>query len=77
MTRQPIWTITAEPLLAPFDGVVIGVQINPESTIPGVRQGRSSAIGFGQLADGKLTDVHVAYVHVREVLVSQGDPVAG
>ncbi|MCY4398485.1 MAG: M23 family metallopeptidase [Gemmatimonadetes bacterium] len=75
-TRNEDWHGWREPLLAPFDGVVIGVQINPESTVPGVRgQGRSSAIGFGRLADGELTDVHVAYVHVREVLVSQGDTV--
>ena len=65
-----------EPLLAPFDGVVIGIQINPETTVPGVRgQGRSSAILFRRVVDGELTDVHVAYVHVREVLVSQGDTV--
>ena len=37
--------------------------------------GRSSAIGFQQLVDGEPTDVHVAYVHVREVTVSQGDTV--
>ena len=39
---------------------MIGVQINPETTVPGVRgQGRSSAILFRQLADGEPTDVHV------------------
>ena len=48
-------------------------QPNPESTVPGVRgQGRSSAIGFGQLTDGELTDVHVAYVHVRMDLEAMG-----
>lgn len=75
-TRNEDWHGWREPLLAPFDGVVIGVQINPETTVPGVRgPGRSSAIGFRQLVDGELTDVHVAYVHVREVTVSAGDTV--
>ena len=75
-TRNEDWHSWREPLLAPFDGVVLGFQINPESTLPGVRgSGRSSAILFQQLVDGELTDVHVAYVHVREVTVSQGDTV--
>ena len=75
-TRNEDWHSWREPLLAPFDGVVLGFQINPESTVPGVRgSGRSSAILFQQLVDGEPTDVHVAYVHVREVTVSQGDTV--
>ena len=75
-TRNEDWHSWREPLLAPFDGVVIGSQINPETTVPGVRgQGRSSAILFRQLTDGELTDVRVVYVHVREVFVSQGDTV--
>ena len=42
---------------------VLGFQINPESTLPGVRgSGRSSATLFQQLVDGEPTDVHVAYV---------------
>ena len=75
-TRNEDWHSWREPLLAPFDGVVIGIQINPETTPPGVMgSGRSSAIGFQQLLDGEPTDIHVAYVHVREVTVSQGDTV--
>ena len=75
-TRNEDWHGWREPLLAPFDGVVLAIQINPESTVPGVRgSGRSSAIGFVQLVDGEPTDLHVAYVHVREVLVSAGDTV--
>lgn len=75
-TRNEDWHSWREPLLAPFDGVVAGFQINPESTVPGVRgEGRSSAILFRQLVDGAPTDVHFAYVHVREVIVSQGDTV--
>ncbi|MDE2793923.1 MAG: M23 family metallopeptidase [Gemmatimonadota bacterium] len=75
-SRNEDWHSWREPLLAPFDAVVIAIQINPESTLPGIRgSGRSSAIGFQQLVDGQPTDVHVAYVHVREVAVSQGDTV--
>ncbi|WP_419949175.1 M23 family metallopeptidase [Candidatus Palauibacter sp.] len=75
-TRNEDWHSWREPLLAPFDGEVFGVQINPDSTVPGVRgEGRSSAIGFRQWVDGEPTDVYVAYVHVREVVVSEGDTV--
>ena len=75
-TRNEDWHGWGEPLLAPFDGVVLVIQINSESTVPGVRgSGRSSAIGFGQIVDGEQTDVHVVYAHVREVLVSEGDTV--
>ncbi|WP_419166118.1 hypothetical protein [Candidatus Palauibacter sp.] len=59
-TRNEDWHGWRERLLAPFDGVVLGIRINPESTVPGVRgSGRSSAIGFAQLVDGEPTDVHV------------------
>ncbi len=75
-TRNEDWHSWREPLLAPFDGVVIGFQLNPETTVPGVRgSGRSSAILFQQLVDGEPTGIQVAYVHVREVTVSQGDTV--
>ena len=74
--RNEDWHGWRELLLAPFDAVVLAIQINPESSVPGVRgSGRSSAILFGQLVDGERTDVHVAYVHVREVYVSEGDTV--
>lgn len=63
--RNEDWHGWRELLLAPLDAVVLAIQINPESTVPGVRgSGRSSAILFGQLVDGERTDVHVAYVHV-------------
>jgi len=75
-SRNEDWHSWREPLLAPFDAVVIAIQINPESTLPGIRgSGRSSAIGFQQLVDGQPTDVHVAYVHVGEGTVSEGDAV--
>ena len=36
-TRNQDWHSWREPLLAPFDGVVLGFQIHPECTLPGVR----------------------------------------
>ncbi|MGH7475310.1 MAG: M23 family metallopeptidase [Longimicrobiales bacterium] len=75
-TRNEDWHSWREPLLAPFDGVVLIVHINPNSTVPGVRgEGRSSAILFRRGFDDDPTAVQVAYVHVREVLVSEGDTV--
>lgn len=74
--RDEDWHSWRAPLLAPFDGIAVGFQINPETTSPGVRgSGRSSTILFQQLVDGEPTDVHVAYVLDREVTVSQGDAV--
>ncbi len=75
-TRNEDWHSWREPLLAPFNGIVIGFQINPETNLPGAMgSGQSSAIGFQQLVVGEPTDVHVAYIHVREVTVAQGDTV--
>ena len=75
-TRNEDWHGWREPLLAPFDGVVLIVQLNPDSTVPGVRgQGRSSAILFRRGLEADPMAVQMAYVHVREVLVSEGDTV--
>jgi hypothetical protein len=75
-TRNEDWFSWGEPLLAPFGGVVLLVSINPESTVPGVRgQGRSSAILFRRGLEEDPLAVQVAYVHVRDVLVSAGDTV--
>lgn len=75
-TRNEDWHGWREPLLAPFDGVVLIIQINPETTVPGVRgEGRSSAILFRRGLEDDPEAVQVAYVHVREVLVSEGDTV--
>ena len=74
--RNEDWHSWREPLLAPFDGVVIAIQIGPETNLPGVPgTGRAGVIGLQQRVDGEPTDVHVAYVHVREVTVSPGDTV--
>jgi len=75
-SRNEDWYGWREPLLAPFDGVVVIVQINPASTLPGVRgEGRSSAILFRRGLEEDPAAVQVAYVHVREVLVAEGDTV--
>ena len=65
----------SEPSLGAEDHVpdALAADCVVETTTPGVMgSGRSSAIGFQQLVDGEPTDVHVAYVHVREVTVSPG-----
>ena len=75
-TRNEDWYSWREPLLAPFDGVVLIVAINPITTQPGIRgPGRSSAILFRRGLEDDPMAVQVAYVHVREVLVSEGDTV--
>ena len=75
-TRNEDWHAWREPVLAPFDGVVLVIQINPETTVPGVRgEGRSSAILFRQGMEDDPAAVQVAYVHVRELLVAEGDTV--
>ncbi len=75
-TRNEDWYSWREPLLAPFDGVVLIVSINSETTIPGAfGPGRSSAILFRQGIEDDPEAVQVAYIHVREVLVSEGDTV--
>ena len=35
-TRNEDWHSWREPLLTPFDGVVLGILINPESTLPAI-----------------------------------------
>lgn len=75
-SRNEDWYGWREPLLAPFDGVVLIIQINSESTVPGVRgEGPSSAILFRKGVQDEPDAVQVAYIHVREVLVSEGDSV--
>lgn len=75
-TRNEDWFSWREPVLAPFDGVVLVVHINPETTVPGqMGPGRSSAILFREGLEDDSDAVQVAYVHVREVTVSVGDTV--
>lgn len=75
-TRNEDWFGWREPVLAPFDGVVLIVHINPVTTTPGqFGPGRSSAILFRQGDADDAGAVQVAYVHVREVVVEEGDTV--
>jgi hypothetical protein len=75
-TRNEDWHGWREPLLAPCDGVVVGISLNPKSATPGeFGSGRSSAMVFrcGVAEDHEA--VQVAYVHIREVQVKDGDTV--
>lgn len=75
-TRNDDWFSWREPVLAPFDGVVLVVQANPETTSPGrFGPGRSSAILFREGFDEDPDAVQVADVHVRELTVAVGDTV--
>lgn len=65
------WFGWGEPLLAPFDGVVVSVDLNPTTNQPGVRgEGPASVVVF-ERADG----VRVVYGHIRDPLVEAGDTV--
>ncbi len=75
-TRNEDWYGWREPLLAPCDGVVLIVSLNPETTTPGeFGSGRSSAMLFRCSLDDDAHAVKVAYIHVREVTVAEGDTV--
>lgn len=75
-TRNEDWHGWRQPLLAPCDGVVLLVSLNPESAIPGTfGPGRSSAMAFKCDVQENHDAVHVAYIHVREVMVKEGDAV--
>lgn len=73
-SRNEDWHGRREPLLAPCDGRVAIVSINPATTQPGeVGPGRSSAILFRCGDDEDPEVVQVALIHVREVEVAEGD----
>lgn len=75
-SRNEDWHGWREPLLAPCDGRVAIVSINPETTQPGeFGPGRSSAILFRCGPDDAPHPIQVALIHVREVVVSEGDRV--
>lgn len=75
-SRNEDWHGWREPLLAPCDGRVVIVSINPETTQPGkVGPGRSSAMLFRCGSDGDADPIQVALIHVREPVVAEGDRV--
>lgn len=75
-TRNEDWHSWNETLLAPFDGVVTLIYLNPHTTVPGVwGEGRSSAVLFRRTATDGGAPVQVGYVHVQDVLVAEGDTV--
>lgn len=75
-SRNEDWHGWREPLLAPCDGRVMIVSINPNTTQPGTfGPGRSSAILFRCGPDSDPDPIQVALIHVREPVVSEGDRV--
>jgi hypothetical protein len=71
-SRNEDWIGWGEALLAPFDGVVEEIQLNPVTNTPGTPgQGPSSFIVFRR-ADG----VRVVYGHIADPRVAEGAEVA-
>lgn len=74
--RNEDWFSWNEPLLAPFDGVVRAVHINPVTNEPGARGGgMASVILFERIDAGDEHPIQVGYVHVQDVRVEVGDTV--
>ncbi|MBD3919858.1 M23 family metallopeptidase [Paenibacillus sp. PR3] len=68
-TRNEDWYTWGADVLAPFDGVVKSVYINPITNTPGTLiPGRASSIVFAR-EDGVL----VTYAHVMDIHVTEGD----
>jgi hypothetical protein len=74
--RNEDWFSWNEPLLAPFDGVVRGIHLNPVTNEPGVRgRGMASVLMFERIHAGDDRPIQVGYVHVQDVQVQIGDTV--
>lgn len=70
------WHIWREPVLAPFDGVVVFVGENETVNAPGTwGEGRAAAVLVRRLEEDGDRPIHVALVHLREITVAQGDTV--
>jgi hypothetical protein len=74
--RNEDWFSWNEPLLAPFDGIVRAVHINPVTNEPGTRgEGMASVILFERINAGDDLPIQIGYVHVQDVRVEVGDSV--
>lgn len=75
--RNEDWFSWNEPLLAPFDGVVRGIHVNPVTNEPGTRGGgMASLILFERVNAGDALPIQVGYVHVQDIRVEVGDTVS-
>lgn len=70
--RNEDWHAWGAPVLAPFDGEVEAVHVNPEPNRPGERgEGRASLIVFRH-----SSGIRVMYGHLRDIRVEEGEAVA-
>lgn len=68
-TKNADWYTWEAEVLAPFDGMVKSIFINPITNKPGeITPGRASSIEFAR-EDGVI----VTYAHVMEICVEEGD----
>ncbi len=75
--RNEDWFSWNEPLLAPFDGVVRAVHVNPVTNLPGARgDAMASVILFERFDADDGCPIQVGYVHLQDVRVEVGDTVS-
>ena len=70
-TRNEDWFGWGEPLLAPFDGTVEAIRVNPVVNEPG----RLGAPPASTIVFARRDGVHVIYAHVDDISVAVGDEV--
>ncbi|QHW34024.1 M23 family metallopeptidase [Paenibacillus rhizovicinus] len=71
-TQNEDWYGWGADVLAPFDGIVADIYVNPTTNKPGhFEQSRASAIHFTHNCD----ETHVLYAHIMDVCVEKGEQV--
>jgi murein DD-endopeptidase MepM/ murein hydrolase activator NlpD len=70
-SRNADWHGWDQEVLAPFDGIVDSVHVNPVSNAPGTLGGARASVIVFRRADG----VRALYAHVQAIRVAPGDTV--
>ncbi|MEO1029635.1 MAG: M23 family metallopeptidase [Pseudomonadota bacterium] len=69
--RNEDWFSWEQPVLAPFSGKILKVNVNPKTNQPGELGAPPASFIVFQRADG----VHVLLAHVKDISVAEGDAV--